>query len=249
MGKLDGKIALITGGSTGIGLATAKLFLSEGARVVVTARGADALTKAQKELGPQAWAVQSDVSRLADLDTLIEQIRARYGRIDILFANAGLARFAPVEQADEAGFDMMFDTNVKGLFFTVQKALPLIPEGGSVLLTASVAAAKGFAGTSIYSATKAAVRSFGRTMAAELAPKKIRVNVISPGPVATPIYSKLGMADDATRQFEESMSQLVGLKRFAQPEEIATTALFLASQDGSYMVGAEILVDGGLGAF
>ncbi|MBI4902108.1 MAG: glucose 1-dehydrogenase [Acidobacteria bacterium] len=245
MGKLNGKIALITGGSTGIGLATAKLFLQEGAQVIITGRSAGSLTDAQQELGPKALVVQSDAAKLEDIDKLIETVKAKFGRIDILFANAGIAKFAPVEQVAEAAFDEQFQTNVKGLYFTVQKALALIPDGGSILLNASVVSRKGFPGTSIYSATKAAVRSIGRTLAAELAPRKIRVNTISPGPVTTPIYGKLGMDPAATKQFEENMAQNVGLKRFGQADEIAKVAVFLASDDASYVVGTELFVDGG----
>jgi NAD(P)-dependent dehydrogenase (short-subunit alcohol dehydrogenase family) len=249
MGKLNGKVALITGGTTGIGLATAKLFLKEGAQVAVTGRSAGTLADAQQELGAGALVVRSDASSLADTDKLIEQVRAKFGKIDILFANAGVAKFAPLDQADEAAFDEMFGINVKGLYFTVQKALPLIPDGGSVLLNASVVSKKAFPGTSVYSASKAAVRSFGRTLAAELAPRRIRVNTISPGPVSTPIFGKLGLDAGATKQFEDTMAQSVALKRVGQAEEIASAALFLASDDSSYVVGTELLVDGGLGEF
>jgi len=249
MGKLNGKVALITGGTTGIGLATAKLFQQEGAQVVVTGRSAASLDAAQKELGTGALAIQADASKLGDTTKLIEQIKEKFGRIDILFANAGIAKFAPAAQVDEAFFDEQFATNVKGLFFTVQKAEPLIPDGGIILLNASVVSKKAFPGTSVYSATKAAVRSFGRTLAAELAPRRIRVNTISPGPIETPIYGKLGMDAGATKQFEENMAQGVGLKRFGQPEEIANAALFLASDASSYIVGIELFVDGGMAEF
>jgi NAD(P)-dependent dehydrogenase (short-subunit alcohol dehydrogenase family) len=249
MGKLTGKVAVITGGTTGIGLATAKLFQQEGAQVAITGRSAGTLAEAQKELGPDALVLQSDTSKLSDIDKLIGAVKAKFGRIDVLFANAGIAKFAPVEQTDEAAFDEQFLTNVKGLYFTVQKALPLVPDGGAILFNASVVGKKGLPGTSVYSATKAAVRSFGRTLAAELAPRRIRVNTISPGPITTPIYDKLGMPADATRQFEENMAQSVGLKRFGQPAEVAKTALFLASEDASYVVGAEVFVDGGFAEF
>lgn len=246
MGKLSGKIAVITGGTTGIGLATAKLFQAEGAQVVVTGRSAGALAEAQKALGTSALVLQSDASRLADVDALAATVREKFGRIDILFANAGIAKFAPVEAVTEEDFDAHFGTNVKGLYFTVQKTLPLIPEGGTILLNASIVSRKGFPGASIYSATKAAVRSFGRTLAAELAPRRIRVNTISPGPVDTPIYSKMGFGADAQKAFEESMAAGVSLKRFGQPEELAKAALFLVSDDASFVVGAELFVDGGL---
>ncbi len=246
MNRLQGKIALISGGTTGIGLATAKLFQNEGAQVVVTGRNADTLSEAQQTLGPKATVVRSDASSLTDIDALISDVKRKFGRIDILFANAGIAQFAPVDQVTEDFYDSQFDLNVKGLYFLVQKALPLIPDGGAVLLNASVVSRKGMPAASIYSATKAAVRSFGRTLAAELAPRKIRVNTISPGPVATPIFNKTGLSKEALEQFSKEMEQGVALKRFGTPDEIAKVALFVASEEASYLVGAEIFVDGGL---
>lgn len=246
MAKLAGKIALITGGSTGIGLATAKLFQQEGANVIVTGRTQSTLDEAQKELGPDALVLKADASKLEDTASVVAQVKAKYGRIDVLFANAGVAKFIPAAQVDEAAFDEMFDINVKGLFFTVQAALPLIPSGGSILLNASVVSKKGFPGASIYSATKAAVRSFGRTLAAELAGQGIRVNTISPGPITTPIYGKMGMDAGSTKTFEDSMAAMVALKRFGVPDEIAKVAVFLASDDASYVVGTELFVDGGM---
>jgi NAD(P)-dependent dehydrogenase (short-subunit alcohol dehydrogenase family) len=245
MAKLNNKIALITGGTTGIGLATAKLFQQEGAQVVITGRSSGSLAEAQQELGPKASVLQSDTSNLDDITKLIEQIRKQFGRIDILFANAGVARFSPFEQSNEDFFDEQFNTNVKGLYFTVQSALPLIPDGGSILLNASIAGRKAFPGSSVYAATKAAVRSFGRTLAVELAPRRIRVNTISPGPIATPIFGKMGLGADAVKQFEESATQSVALKRFGSADEIAHAALFLASGDSSFIVGTELIVDGG----
>src|ERR1700685_2821370 len=193
MGKLDGKIALITGGSTGIGLATAKLFQNEGAQVALTGRNADGIAAAQKELGPGVVAIASDTSKLKDITSLIETVRKKFGRIDILFANAVIARFQPFGEITEGFFDEHFDINVKGLFFAVQSALPLIPSGGSVLLTASVVSKKGFPASSVYSATKAAVRSFGRTLATELAPRGIWVNTLSPGTIETPLFDTMGL--------------------------------------------------------
>lgn len=242
MSKLTGKIALITGGSTGIGLATAKLFRQEGAQVIVTGRSAGALADAQQELGPSALVLQSDTSSLKDIDKLISEIKAKFGRIDILFANAGIAQFHPAPDVTEAAFDQQFNINVKGLFFTVQKALPLIPDGGAILLNASVVSKKAFPGASVYSATKAAVRSFGRTLATELAPRKIRVNTISPGPIQTPILDKMGVDKD---EFEKNLAASVQLKRLGQAPEIARAALFLVSEDASYVVGTELFVDGG----
>jgi len=246
LNKLEGKIALITGGTTGIGLATAKLFQSEGAQVIVTGRNKDTLSEAQQTLGPNATLISSDTSNLKDIEALAAQVRQRFGRVDILFANAGIAQFAPLEQVTEGFYDSQFNTNVKGLYFTVQKLLPLMPDGGAVLLNASVVSRKGLPAASIYSATKAAVRSFGRTLAAELAPRRIRVNTISPGPVATPIFDKLEMPKEAADRMSQDLQQEVALKRFGTPEEIAKVALFLASEDASYMVGSEVFVDGGL---
>jgi NAD(P)-dependent dehydrogenase (short-subunit alcohol dehydrogenase family) len=246
MGKLDGKIALITGGSTGIGLATAKLFQQQGAQVIVTGRNAEAIAAAQKELGGSAVAVASDTSKLPDIASLMKLVREKFGRIDILFANAGIARFQPFGEIEESFFDDQFDINVKGLFFTVQSALPLIPSGGSILLTASVVSKKGFSGSSVYAATKAAVRSFGRTLATELAPRGIRVNTLSPGPVTTPLFAKMGLPKEAIGEMHQRMSQSVALKRMGTSEEIAQAALFLSSDDASLVVGAELFVDGGL---
>ena len=246
MGKLDGKIAFITGGSTGIGLATAKLFQTEGAQVIVTGRNADGLAAARKELGAGAMAIASDTSKLKDITSLIETIRQQFGRIDIVFANAGIARFQPFGEITETFFDEHFDINVKGLFFTVQSALPLIPSGGSVLLTASVVSKKGFAGSSVYAATKAAVRSFGRTLATELAPRGIRVNTLSPGPIETPLFDKMGLPAEAVGQMRESFGSSVALKRLGTVDEMARAALYLCSDDASYVVGAELFADGGL---
>jgi len=249
MGKLENKVALITGGTTGIGLATAALFQQEGGQVVITGRNRDTLAEAQQSLGPRAAVIPSDTGKLADIDALMDQVRSRFGRIDVLFANAGVAKLAPIEQTGEALFDEQFNINVKGLYFTVQRALPLMPDGSTVLLNASIVAKKGFPGSSVYAATKAAVRSFGRTLGAELASRRIRVNTISPGPITTPIFGKMGLPPETARQFEQQMEQSVGLKRFGQADEIARVALFLASDDSSYVVGTELVVDGGFAEF
>lgn len=246
MGKLDGKIALITGGSTGIGLASAVLFQREGAQVIVTGRNAEAVEAAEKELGPGAFGVVSDTSKLDDIRSLIARIKDKFGRIDIVFANAGIAKFQPFGDVAESFFDEHFDINVKGLYFTIQAALPLIPSGGTILLTASVVSRKGFPGSSVYAATKAAVRSFGRTLATELAPRGIRVNTLSPGPIATPLFAKMGLPQDAVGQMQDRMAQSVALKRMGEVDEMARAALFLVSDDASYVVGAELFADGGL---
>jgi NAD(P)-dependent dehydrogenase (short-subunit alcohol dehydrogenase family) len=249
MSKLENKIALITGGSTGIGLAAAQLFQAEGAQVIATGRSEANLAEGRKLLGPKALFVKSDTSNLADIDALIEQVRLKFGRIDVLFANAGVAHFSPIGQVTPDAFDNEFNINVRGLFFTVQKALPLIPSGGSILFTSSVVSRTGFPDSSVYSATKAAIRSFGRTLAAELAPRGIRVNTISPGPIKTPIFDKMGLPEGGAQQFETNMASMVALKRLGTPEEVAKAALYLASEDSSFVVGAEIVVDGGLVEF
>jgi NAD(P)-dependent dehydrogenase (short-subunit alcohol dehydrogenase family) len=245
-GRLDGKIALITGGTTGIGYATAQLFQKEGAQVIITGHNPKTVEDAQKALGPSALVVASDASNLASTDTLMKMVAEKFGRLDVLFANAGIAQFAPAEQVDESFFDRHFDLNVKGLFFTVKKSLGLLTEGGAVLLNASVASRKGFAGASIYSASKAAVRSFGRTLATELAPRRIRVVTISPGPIATALFSKLEMPKEAVDAIAAGWAEGVALKRIGQPEEIANLALFLASDEASFITGTEVFADGGL---
>lgn len=244
--KLSDKIALITGGNSGIGLATAKKYASEGAQVIITGRNQENLDKAVADIGENVTAIQGDVSNLNDLDALYAQIKEQFGRIDILFANAGIANASPFEYVDEEFYDRHFDTNVKGLFFTVQKALPLISDSGSVILNASILGYKGMANLSVYNATKAAVRSFARTWAEELKERKIRVNAISPGPIETPIYGKLGMSEEQIEQMGAALVTQIPLARFGQADEIADAALFLASNDSSYVNGADLAVDGGM---
>lgn len=247
MTKLKDKIAVITGGSTGIGLATAKTFLAEGAKVIITGRTQSTLHAAVSEVdNPNLTAITSDTSKLEDISALVEKVTAQFGQVDILFANAGIAWFAPIEASDEAFFDAQFNTNVKGLFFTVQKFLPIFNDGGTIVLNASAVIHKGFLNGSIYSATKSAVRSFARTLSAELAPRKIRVNAVSPGPIETPIYSKMGMTEEQMNGMAAGMIDMVPVKRFGTSEEVAKAVLFLASGDSSYVVGEEILVDGGI---
>ena len=246
MSKLNDKVAVITGGSSGIGLATAERFIADGAQVVVTGRDQKALDAAVAELGERATGIRGDVANLDDLDRLFAQVREQFGRVDVLFANAGIAPFVPFEAVTEAHFDGLFDINVRGLFFTVQKALPLLSEGASVILNASVVAQSGIPNTSVYSATKAAVRSLGRTLAAELSPRGIRVNVVSPGLIETPLIGKLGLSQDELDAFTEQVVQQTPLGRPGKPEEIAATVAFLASDDGSYFTGAELVADGGM---
>jgi NAD(P)-dependent dehydrogenase (short-subunit alcohol dehydrogenase family) len=246
MAKLTGKVALITGGNSGMGLETAKLFAQEGARVVITGRRQKELEAAVKYVGPNALGVPGDVSKLADLDRLFGVIRQKFDRLDIVFANAGFGVLNPIGNVTEEEFDSQFAVNVKGLYFTIQKSLPLLRDGSSIILNASIAASKGMENFSVYSATKAAVRSFARTLTSDLKGRKIRVNTLSPGPIDTPILSKAGLTEEQANGFKESLKASVPLGRIGRSEEIATVALFLASDDSSYVTGIELTVDGGM---
>jgi NAD(P)-dependent dehydrogenase (short-subunit alcohol dehydrogenase family) len=246
--RLDGKIAVITGGNSGIGLATAQRLVQEGAFVFITGRRQDELDKAVKQIGGNVMGVQGDVSNTADLDRLYETVKQQKGRIDILFANAGVADVAPLGSITESHFDKIFSINLKGLLFTVQKALPLFQDGGSIILTASVGGSKGFEGVSVYSATKAAVRSFARSWTVDLKHRKIRVNAVSPGMISTPMLSGqgMGLSEEQVEQFKKSVLNNVPLGRVGNPDEIAKAVAFLASDDSSYITGIELFVDGGL---
>jgi len=237
MNKLEGKIALITGGNSGIGLATAKQFVNQGAYVFITGRRDPELAAAVNEIGKNVTGVQGDVSNLGDLDRLFAQIKREKGRLDIVFANAGVAKFAPVGKITEELYDSIFNINVKGLLFTVQKALPLLPDGASIILNASIVGSKGFSANSVYSATKAAVRSFARTWTTDLKDRRIRVNAISPGSITS---------SETGQQRKKMISTMVPLGRFGKPDEIAKTVVFLASDDSSYVTGIELFVDGGI---
>lgn len=240
MGKLEGKVAVITAATSGMALATAKLFVEEGAYVFITGRRQEQLEKAAKEIGRNVTAIQGDASNLADLDRLYAKVKAEKGRIDVLFASAGYGEFnVPIGEITESNVDKTLGTNVRGTLFTVQKALPLLVDGASVILNGSIAGVKGLPGFSIYNASKAAVRSFARTWTMDLKARKIRVNVISPGPIDTAVFEQV------PQQVKEGYAQIVPLGRLGQPREIATTALFLASDDSSFIAGAEIFVDGG----
>jgi NAD(P)-dependent dehydrogenase (short-subunit alcohol dehydrogenase family) len=243
-GKLDGKVALITGGSTGIGKATAREFADEGAQVYITGRRKPELDAAAAAIGSGVTAIHGDVTKPKDLDRIYGQISQEQGHVDIVFANAGVADLAPIGSITEEHFDKIFDINVKGAMFTAQKALPLMPDGGTIILTGSEASIKGFAETSVYSATKAAVRSFARTWTTDLKDRGIRVNVVSPGPIDTPML-KEGYAD-RPGQLEEITSD-VASGRLGRPEELAKAVTFLASDDASFMTGDEVFVDGGAG--
>jgi NAD(P)-dependent dehydrogenase (short-subunit alcohol dehydrogenase family) len=245
MGKLEGKIALITGGNSGIGFATAKQFVNEGAYVFITGRRDPELAAAVNEIGRNVAGVQGDVSNLGDLDRLFAQIKQEKGKLDIVFANAGVARYAPFGKITEEVYDSIFNINVKGLLFTVQKALPLLPDGASVILNSSIVASKGLSSNSVYSATKAAVRSFARTWTTDLKDRRIRVNALSPGSIDTPGLSELLASAETGQQRLKMIQNTVPLGRLGTPDEIAKAVVFLASDDSSYITGTELFVDGG----
>ena len=242
---LEGKVALITGGGSGIGLATAQEFVTEGAYVFITGRRERELALAANKIGRNISGIRADVSNSGDLDRLFSQIKNDKGKLDIVFANAGAAKYASLGQITEEVYDSIFDVNVKGVLFTVQKALPLIPEGGSIILNASIVASKGFPANSVYSASKAAVRSFARTWTTDLKERRIRVNVVSPGATNTEGLRELLGSSDVGQQRLKTISASVPLGRLATPKEIARTVVFLASNDSSYTTGAELFVDGG----
>lgn len=244
--RLQNKIAVITGGNSGIGLATAKEFKSQGARVIIIGRNADAVTNAVKEIGGNTLGITADVSRVADLDRAFQTIREKVGHVDVLFVNAGIAKFAPLADSSEALFDEMTDANVKGAYFTVRSALPLLSESASVIFTSSTLVHFGMPGASIYAASKAALNSLAKTLAIELAAKKIRVNVISPGPTSTPMFSKLGLPKQVVDQMAEGILAQVPLGRFGESTEIAKAVTYLASNESTFVSGTELLVDGAM---
>jgi NAD(P)-dependent dehydrogenase (short-subunit alcohol dehydrogenase family) len=245
--RLEGKVAVVTGGNSGIGLATAKRLQEEGARVAISGRNKETLEEAVRTIGNGVVAVQADVAKLADVDKLYAEVSQKLGKIDVLFVNAGVAKFAPLSETSEDVYDQQFDINIKGAYFTIQKALPLLNDGASIILTTSVADIKGNEGTSAYSATKAALRSLARTAAAELVGRGIRVNAVAPGPIVTPIFEKTGLPKESLDEFAKQVLAKVPMKRFGQPEEVASAVAFLASQDASYITGVELNVDGGAG--
>jgi NAD(P)-dependent dehydrogenase (short-subunit alcohol dehydrogenase family) len=244
--KFRGKVAVITGASTGMGLATAKRFIQEGMdHVFISGRRKDALDRAVEQIGKNVTAVQGDVANLADLDRLYEAVRRKNRKIDVIFANAGIAQLAPFGTVDENFYDLHFDANAKGVFFAVQKGLPLLNDGGSIILTGSIADVKGFPNISVYSATKAAVRSFARTWTNELRERRIRVNTISPGHIDTPIFDGWQQGE-ALAKLKEDLAKNVPLGRMGEPDEIAKAVSFLASDEASYISGIELYVDGGV---
>ena len=246
MGKLKGKVAVITGGNSGIGLATARKFAAHGARVAISGRDPRTLEKAAKEIGGDTLAVRADVTDPAALDELFRQVKARFGGIDVLFVNAGIAKFAPLSEATPEHFEEVVGVNLKGAYFTMQKALPLLNGGASVILNTTAVHHLGLPGTSVYSASKAAVRSLARTLSAELIERGIRVNVVAPGPIETPILGRLGMSPEAVEEMAQGLLARVPVKRFGRPEDIAEAVLFLASPGSAYVVGVELNVDGGM---
>lgn len=246
MDKLQEKVAVITGGTSGIGLATAIEFARQGAKIVITGRDEKSLAAAEKEIGGEVLAIQSDAGRLADIDKLYQAVNERFGNIDVLFVNAGIGIFKPFEAVTEEDFDLQMDVNLKGSYFTIQKAIPLFNDNASVILTTSINAHLGMPNSSIYAASKAAMLSMARTLSAELIGRGIRVNAISPGPIQTPLYDRLGLTPEQAAAFAEGVKGQVPMGRFGTPEEIAKTALFLASSDSAFILGTEIIADGGM---
>ena len=245
MARLDGKVSLVTGGTSGIGLDAANALAKEGAYVYITGRRESELRTAAQQIGTNATGVRGDVSNARDLDRLFEQIRDEQGKLDILFANAGIARYAALGNITEELYDSIFNVNVKGVLFTAQKALPLMPEGASIILNASVVASKGLSSNSVYSATKASIRSFARTWTTDLKHRGIRVNAISPGTIDTPGLNNLLASGEAGQQRRKMVASAIPLGRFGRPDEVAKTVVFLASDESSYITGAELFVDGG----
>lgn len=246
MNRLKGKTALITGGSSGIGLATAKLFKEEGARLIITGRDIGSLARAQEELGSDTLVIRSDAGNLAEIESLFEQVKARFDRLDVLFVNAGISKPTPIEHASEAQFDEVIGVNLKGVFFAIQKALPLFSDKASVIAVTSIANRKGIPNLSVYAASKAALRSLVQSLGLALADRGIRVNAISPGPIETPMFDRLGLPPDLVQTRKREIENRSPVKRFGTAEEVAKAALFLASDDSSYMVGEEIVLDGGI---
>ena len=247
MKRFEGKVAVVTGGNSGIGLATAKRFSDEGAKVAISGRSQKTLDEAAKYVGNGILSVKADVAKLADLDRFYSAVSDKFGKIDVLFVNAGVAKFVPVQNVDEAHFDEIFDINAKGAYFTLQKALPYLNDGASIVLNTSVAGVKGTANASVYSATKAALRSFSRTLTSELVGRGIRINSVAPGPIETRIFGRTGLAKEQLDEFAKNILASVPLKRFGKPEEVASAVAFLASSDASYITGVELHVDGGMG--
>jgi len=244
--RFKDKVAVVTGGNSGIGLATAKAFAREGAKVAITGRSDATLKAAQKELGAGALVIKADMSRVPEITAAMDRIKERFGRIDALFVNAGIGRFVPFEAVTEEFFDETMATNLKDAFFTIKKAVPLFARGAAVVLNASINAHMGLPGSSVYGASKAGVVNLAKTLSADLLQHGVRVNVVSPGPVATPILDRMGLPEEQTRQLKERITEQVPLKRFGQPDEIAAAVLYLSSSESGFVVGTELVIDGGM---
>ncbi len=244
--RFKDKVAVVTGGNSGIGLAAAKAFVREGAKVAITGRSDTTLKAAQKELGPDVLVIKADMSRVPEIAAAMARIKDRFGRIDALFVNAGIGRFVPFEDVTEEFFDETMATNLRGAFFTIQKAVPLLSRGAAVVLNASINAHMGMPGSSVYGASKAAVVNLAKTVSADLLQRGVRVNVVSPGPVTTPILDRMGLPEEQTRQIKERITEQVPLKRFGHPDEIAAAVLYLSSSESAFVVGTELVVDGGM---
>jgi len=241
-----GKVAVVTGGNSGIGLATAKAYAQEGAKVAITGRDEKTLESAAREIGPDTLAISSDVAKVADIQKAMDAVGKKFGRIDALFINAGIGKFLPLEQVSEVFFDEIMNINLKGVFFTVQKALPFLTHGSAVVINASINAHMGMPNTTVYGASKAAVINFAKTMSAELVDRGIRVNVVSPGPITTNIITRMGLSPEEERKTREWIQSQVPMKRFGRPEEIASAVLYLTSEESSFVIGSELIVDGGM---
>ncbi len=246
MKTFEGKVAVVTGGNSGIGLATAKKFAAQGAKVAITGRDRKTLDQAARDIGPGTLALPADVTDLSSLEAFFREVKSRFGSIDALFVNAGVAKFAPITEVTPGHYNELLDTNLKGSYFTVQKALPLLNNGASIVLTTTAADTLGLPGASVYAASKAALRSLARSLSAELLPRNIRVNAIAPGPVETPIFGRLGLAPEAVDELAKAILGRVPAKRLGRPEEIADAVLFLAAPGSSYIMGVELNVDGGM---
>jgi NAD(P)-dependent dehydrogenase (short-subunit alcohol dehydrogenase family) len=244
--RFKDKVAVVTGGNSGIGLATAKAFVKEGARVAIIGRSDDTLKSAQRELGPETLVIKADMSKVAEIESAMAKVKDKFGRIDALFVNAGIGKFVPFEEVTEAFFDETMATNLRGVFFTVQKAAPLLAKGAAVVLNASINAHMGMPGSSVYGASKAAVVNLAKTLSGDLLARGVRVNVVSPGPITTPILDRMGLPEKESRQLKEHIAEQVPLKRFGHPDEVASAVLYLCSAESTYVLGTELVVDGGM---